>query len=194
VDTLAALARDLASLTAMLATPGADLEALLAGLADRMRRAVPSYVGLSMTVVMDGCPITLAATPGGEVATSMRLPLTALGAAEAGSVVVFYAAQPGAFVDLAADAEFAAGDGDGLVVLDDELHRPPAVSGLAGLDILSAVNRAIGHLIGDGYHPEEAGAELDRRARIAGVSRHAAALRVVPEPGERGVDHGQDDV
>lgn len=180
MDNRAALARDLASLTAALGRPGTDLGSLLAGLSDRMRLTVPSYAGLSMTVVIDGRPITLGTMDrGGEVATSMRLPLSSLGAAEPGSIVVFYASQPGAFVDLAADADFALGDGHHVVALDENLHPPPTTPGLDGLDVLSAVNRAIGRLIGDGHTPEGALVELNRRARASGVSQHAAALRVV---------------
>lgn len=180
MDIPAALARDLASLTAALATPGTDLEELLAGLSGRMRRAVPSCVGLSMTLMMDGFPLTLATVDEvAEVAASMSLPLSALGTADPGSVVVFYSTHPGAFVDLAADSAFALGDGDRLVLLDDDLHPPATTSGIGGLDALSAVNRAVGYLIGDGWTHEEAHTELHRRARTAGVSRHIAALGVV---------------
>jgi hypothetical protein len=179
VDIPAALATDLASLTAALATPGTDLEALLAGLSRRIRVAVPSCVGLSMTVVVNGFPLTLATIDEvADVAASMRLPLSALGSADPGSVVTFYSAKPGAFVDLAADAAFTLGERDDRVVLDDDIHPSAAPSGLGGLDALSAVNRAIGYLIGEGWTPEGADAELHRRARAAGVSRHDAALHV----------------
>ena len=178
MDTPAVLARDLATLTAALAMPGADLGALLTGLSRRIRLVVPSSVGLSMTVVMDDVPITLTIMDGASVAASMRLPLSALGAAEAGSFVVLYAANAGAFVDLAADADFVVGAGKRLAVLDDDLHPTPA-PGLDGLKTLSAINRAIGFLIGDGHTPAGASAELDRRALATGISRHAAALRVV---------------
>ena len=176
MDIPVALASDLASLTAALGTPGTDLEALLAGLSESIRLAVPSCVGLSMTVVVDGFPLTLATVDEvAEVAASMRLPLSALGVAGPGCVVVFYSANPGAFVDLAADAAFALG-GDH-PVLDADLH-PPVATGLGGLDALSAVNRAIGFLIGEGWTSEEADAELHLRARAAGTSRHIAALHV----------------
>lgn len=187
MDISAALATDLASLTAALATPGTDLEALLAGLSSRIRLAVPSCVGLTMTVVTDGFPLTLAITDdGADVAASMRLTLSAVSTAEPGGVVVFYATNPGAFVDLAADVAFALGGGDHHVVLDDSLHLPTTTSGVDGLDALSTINRAVGYLIGDGHTPEEADAELTRRAQASGTSRHAAALRVFRTTGEQG--------
>lgn len=185
MDISAALATDLASLTDALAASGTDLEALLAGLSGRVRRAVPSCVGLSMTLVMDGFPLTLATVDEvAEVAASMLLPLSALDTTEPGDTVVFYAAHAGAFVDLAADVDFAVDDGLRLVILDEHLQPPAATSGVDGLDALSATNRAIGFLIAEGCTPDEAGDELIRRAGEAGVSRHTAALRVVLATGE----------
>lgn len=177
MDLSAALASDLAALTAALDMPGADLGGLLAGLSHTLRQAVPSCVGLSLTVVVDGDPFTLGTVDGDvSVATSMRLPLAQLAPLGSGGVVVFYATRAGAFVDLAADADFALGAR--LAVLDDDLE--PAARHLSGgLEDLSLVNRAIGFLIGGGRTPAEATAELDRRAHQAGSSRSEAARGVL---------------
>ena len=164
MDLSAALASDLAALTAALDVPGADLEGLLAGLSHTLRQAVPSCVGLSLTVVVDGEPFTLGTVDGDvSVATSMRLPLAQLGPLGSGGVVVFYATRAGAFVDLA----------------DDDLEPAARHLGSGGLEDLSLANRAIGCLIGGGRTPAEATAELDRRAHQAGSSRSEAARGVL---------------
>lgn len=181
-----ALAADLSALTAALGVPGTDLGGLLAGLSQRLARAAPSCVGLRMTVVVDGCPITLGTVPAGvRVASSMRMPLRALapvgpGGERRGGVVVFYATTAGALVDLAADLDYALG-GRRLAVLDDDLSPDVVPPGVGGLEDLSTVNRAIGLQIDGGCTPVEAMVELDRYAGRAGVSRIAAAhLMVAP--------------
>lgn len=178
MDMSAALASDLAALTAALDVPGADLGDLLSGLSRTLRQAVPSCVGLALTLVVDGAPVTFATVADDvSVATSMRLPLAPLAPPGEGGVVVFYANRAGAFVDLAADADFALGAR--LAVLDDDLEPATRHRGSGGLDDLSLVNRAIGFLIGGGHTPAEAAAELDRRARQAGSSRGEAARGVL---------------
>lgn len=178
MDLSAALASDLAALTAALDVPGADLGGLLTGLSHTLRRAVPSCVGLSLTVVVDGDPFTLGTVAvDASVATSMRLPLAPLALLGSAGVVVFYATRAGAFVDLAADADFVLGAGR--AVLDDDLEPAARHPGLGGLDDLSLVNRAIGFLIGGGHTPAEATAELDRRAHQAGSTRSEAARGVL---------------
>jgi hypothetical protein len=73
---------------------------------------VPSYRGLHLTLVEDGHPVSLAAflkSEGAEsITASLRIPFPALGPGfDHASGVVFYAATPGAFVDLAADLGYA---------------------------------------------------------------------------------------
>ena len=77
-----------------------------------MSTAVPAYRGICLTVVENGHPVTVATvrTPHAaeSFATSLRLPLAALGPGfHVDSQLVFYAATPGAFVDLAADLGYA---------------------------------------------------------------------------------------
>jgi hypothetical protein len=177
-----ALAADLKSLTGILGRPEAYLELLLHGLCEAITQAVQSYLGLSLILIIDGDPITLTAMEdspeSGEpaaIATSMQLPLHALCAAEPDSVIVFYAATAGAFVDFAADTSFSLGLELESVVLDKHLTTPPSAIGLSGLQDLSRVNTAVGILIGQGRTPEGALDELDRRAGQAGLTRRDAA-------------------
>jgi len=57
------------------------------------------------------------------VAASLHVPLDELTAADPGSTVTFYAARPGAFVDLAADIRYAQNLA-GRVVIDGHLDHP----------------------------------------------------------------------
>jgi hypothetical protein len=47
-------------------------------------------------------------------------------------------------------------------VLDADLPPPTTMSGLIGLDELSTVNRAVGILVDQGHHPNQAHATLRR--------------------------------
>lgn len=175
-----ALATDLDALTAALGRPGTDLGVLLADLTSTLSTGVSSFVGLRLSLVTSGCAITLGTLPARSgVAASMRIPLATLAPVEPGGHVVFYATRAGAFVDLAADLDHAAG---ALVaVLDDDLAPVPLPVGVVGLDDLSAVQRAIGYLLGAGRTPAEAEAELGRRAAVAGTSLADAARRVLTD-------------
>jgi hypothetical protein len=186
---------------------GADDHAVdtsLAALVADLIVAVPSYCGLRLTITQHGFPVVLTAFAefGGTVGTSLRLPLSLLDPAlEVHSQVVFYARTPGAFVDLAADLTYALGDGstvdwessdgkrgDGLRQIDRHRSRieldanlPPGTrqSGLSGLANLSTINRAVGVLIADGHHPDDAHATLRRQATAAGLEPHAWAVRLL---------------
>ena len=171
----AALVADLKALTDVLDEPGVDFEELLRTLAADTQRAVDSYLGLAMTLVIDGYPVTLTAIHPADIATSMRVPLDVLGDADPGSVLVLYAAKPGAFVDLAADLSFALGLSPGIVILDDDLTPTNVSPGLIGLAELAQVNQAIGILIKRGHLPDDARAELHRLADHGHTTVAAAA-------------------
>ena len=83
------------------------LSGSLVALVEDLRTAVSSYQGLRLTLVREGWPVTLTAfdyIDGQRPATSLRLALSELGPGfDPESRIVFYAATPGAFVDLAAD-------------------------------------------------------------------------------------------
>jgi hypothetical protein len=174
---------------------GIDAELLYAALAQLvgdLRAAIPSYRGLQLTIVQTGQPVTFTDLPpatDGDLLTSLRIPLALLGLAEdGGSRVVFYAGAPGAFVDLAADISYAlrtemaaAAAGTAAPVLVLDVDSPPAgrIPGLTGIAELSAVNRAVGLLIGGGDRPGDAYDRLRREATEAGVEVHVYAGRML---------------
>ena len=171
----------LGALTIALEDPEVDLQAVIAALAADVTAAVPSFLGLTMTLLLDGRPVTVTAIDADlatAAGTSLRLPLGPLAGAAPGSFVVFYAGRPGAFVDLAADTRYAYGlDGD--VVLDGHLTPQTwpagAHPGVSGSDELRVINQAIGLLIGQGRLPEEAHEELLRCAAHHGRGLSGAA-------------------
>ena len=159
----------LGALSAAFDEPGTDLHAILGVLVDDLTATVSSFLGLTMTLQSDWCPVTLTAVNPDlalSAGTSLALPLGPSAAAGLGATIVLYAAHPGAFVDLAADLERVIAPA-GCVVLDGDLPDTSATaqrSGITGLAELSVVNRAIGVLITRGLTPAEARAELRRRA------------------------------
>jgi hypothetical protein len=172
-----ALTAPLAALTAALDDPGTDLQAILEVLCDDLSAAVSSFLGLTMTVQVDGIAVTLTAIDEDSALTAgatLQLPLNSC-------TVVFYAGHPGAFVDLAADAQRLCGP-DGRVVLDGDLPGtadPPRPSGIIGLAELSVINQAVGVQISRGYTPAQAHAELRRLAAGTLHSVPAAAGHVL---------------
>ena len=191
VDLPTVLLRDLLQLSSHVELDDGALGAPLVSLVVGLQAAVPSYCGLRLTIVDNGDPVSLTAflplQHGDSINTSLRLGFTALGPGFDGeSRVVFYAATPGAFVDLAADFGYALDtqhdlgcrDGHQLVVLDSDLPPPTVISGLLDLDERSTVNRAVGILIDQGHHPNQANVTLRRHAAEAGVqpSVYAAQL------------------
>ena len=164
------LSEQLSALTNALDDPGIDLAAVLGDLTGDVTAAVPSFLGLNMTLLLDGRPVTLTtidANLAAAAGASLLLPLDPLAGAGPGSSVVFYAGRPGAFVDLAADTRYAYGlDGD--VVLDGHLTTLTRAAGVHpgvnGSDEITVINQAIGVLIARGHLPEEAHDELLARA------------------------------
>jgi hypothetical protein len=210
VDFPTALLRDLLDLSSSVELDEDELGARLAALVTALRAAVASYRGMYLTVVEGDQPVSLSAfhsTEDGAITTSLRLPFAALAPGfHVGSRVVFYAASPGAFVDLAADhghalhapiifnglrprlTESPEGDGqhrdghrDGheSIVLDADLPPATLVSRLTGLDDVSTINRAVGILIDQEHHPDEAHTTLHRHAVTAGVEPHIYAARLL---------------
>ena len=121
-----ALSGQLSALTDALDDPGTDLQAVLAVLVDDLTVAVPSFLGLTMTLRLGGDPDHADRDrwgPGDHRGASLQLPLDQLAGAGPDSVVVFYAGSPGAFVDMAADTRRAY-DLDGQVVVDGHLVHP----------------------------------------------------------------------
>ncbi|MER5865065.1 hypothetical protein [Kitasatospora sp. NPDC002040] len=180
MDISGPLARDLRILTAALGRPDVDLACSVSELTDSMRRAVPSWLGFTMTLVRDGPPLVLTVlddgVPAGPVAGSARLPLALAGTAGQSGSIVFYAGTPGAFVDFAADLGFALGLEPAAVVLDRHRTPPGRTSDLTGP--AAGLDQAIGVLIDQGRTPEEARAELGDQARNLRISLDAAARQL----------------
>lgn len=181
------------------------LDASLAAFTADIEAAVPSYLGIQLTILQNGHPVTLARiTPQRTAATSLRIPLTVLGPRfDPDSRVTLYAATAGAFVDLGADLSYALHvptstdrstdgcssvgddqrhgqvDGNRRIILDADVPPIPPVSGVSGLSELSTINRAIGVLIGRGHHPDLAGHILRRHALPEGLEPHRYAARLL---------------
>jgi hypothetical protein len=182
------------------------LDVSLAAFTADIEAAVPSYLGLQLTIGQSGHPVTLTRiTPHRAVTTSLRVPLTVFGPRfDSESRITLYAATAGAFVDLAADLSYAlhlrsstdrsidaAGSSDGddrrhgqvdsdrRITLDADVPLSPLASGVSGLSELSTINRAIGVLIGRGHHPDLASHTLRRNAFREGLEPHRYAARVL---------------
>jgi hypothetical protein len=181
------------------------LDASVAAFTADIEAAVPSYLGMQLTILQNGYPVTLSRiTPHRTATTSLRMPLTVLGPRfDPESRVTLYAATAGAFVDLAADLSYALHmpnssdrytdigssdrdegrhgqvDGDRRITLDADVPLSPLVSGVSGLSELCTINRATGVLIGHGHHPDHAGEILRCHASIEGLEPHSYAARLL---------------
>jgi hypothetical protein len=78
------------------------------------------------------------------------------------------------------------------VHLDGDLPPVSMSSGIAGLEELSTVNRALGVLIGRGHHPQDAQEILRRGAYAAGTDIHQFAGRLLGRWGRVRSSSGRD--
>ncbi|MEE6135031.1 hypothetical protein SKC41_01640 [Mycobacterium sp. 050128] len=185
VEIAAALAADLGILTAALDEPGADVADSLRRLTADAAAAIPTFMGLSVTV--DGIDPPFAFTTfvdsagTGDVRTSLRLAVPGVG--DVGLlptvVLVLYAGSPGTFVDLAADLAWLTGRPLSDFVLDQHLAVPAERDSATSRLEASVINQAIGVLVGRGYTPEQAECHLTVEGADAGISRHAVGLRIL---------------
>jgi len=177
------LVADLASLTAALGRPDADLQTVIEQLANQMLAAVPSFAGLSVAVSTGEDRFTASAVvrPGSvePVWASLRLTLGDAGEPGVATSIVVYAHAAGALVDLAADLCWALGLKSEVLSFDDGSPQEMPEPGSSGLDDLSQVHRGIGILLDQGLEPGEADDELTRLSQVAGTSRLAAAQDLV---------------
>jgi hypothetical protein len=175
-----ALAADLGILTAALDEPGANVLHSLHQLGVDARAAVPTYLGLSVTVEGSDPPFTFTTVEDGaadDVRTSLRLTLPGVSDARASPSVALtlYAGTPGTFVDLTADLAWLTGRAPSDFALDQHLSVPAGSDAGTYLRAASVINQAIGVLIGRGYTPGQAHQELDTQADSAGTDRHTTA-------------------
>jgi len=182
VDISTALSLDLKNLLRVLEFPDRDIERSLRALRFDVALAVPTFVGLSMTLVVEGQPVTLTSMDDealdAAVGSSLSLPLTLTSQFAAGSELVLYATAPGAFVDLAADLQYALRAADNELTLDRHLARTPR-SGIVGVEELSLINRALGVLVGGGRTFAEARAQLQLEARQANLPPSLVAAYLI---------------
>jgi hypothetical protein len=176
----AALAADLGILTAALDEPGADVLHSLHQLGVAAQAAVPTYLGLSVTVDGSDPPFTFTTLEDGtadDVRTSLRLTLPGFGGGRASPSVALtlYAGTSGTFVDLTADLAWLTGRPPSDFVLDQHLSIPAESDAGTYLRAASVINQAIGVLIGRGYTPGQAHRELATQADGWGTDRHATA-------------------
>lgn len=176
----AALAADLGILTAALDEPGADVLHSLHQLGVDAQAAVPSYLGLSVTVDGSDPPFTFTTLEDGaadDLRTSLRLTLPGVGEGRAlpSVALILYASTPGTFVDLAADLAWLTGRPPSDFVLDQHLSVAAGSDTGTYLRNASVVNQAIGVLIGRGCTPGQADRELNTQADSAGIDRHTSA-------------------
>ena len=166
-----------------------ELAEQIADVTEMLEQAVPGSAGLQLTVVQAGLPVTLDATPltteGDPAATSLGVPLPLLSPAfQPGGRVVFYSTVPGALVDLAADLTRLLGRTEGAAAVELDVDLPLVHGGppLTSLDDVVTVNRALGVLIGQGQHPDEAHQALHDRAAADGLTPLALARRLLGLP------------
>lgn len=180
----AALATGLGMLTAALDEPGADVLHSLYQLGVDAQAAVPTYLGLSITVDSSDPPFTFTTLEDGaadDVRTSLQLILPGVrdGRASPAVTLTLYAGVPGTFVDLTADLAWLTGRPPSDFVLDQHLSVPAEADTGTDLRAASVINQAIGGLIGRGYTPEQAHQELDTQADSAGTDRQTTAQLIL---------------
>jgi len=174
---------ELGVLAAALQDPDADISTMLGVFVDDVNAAIPSYLGLQVTLQLDGAPFTLGtmeAATAGAARTSLRLAVDPVYGAEPTSAIILYAAHPGAFVDLTADAERLWGR-DGRVNLDQHLPARADRPGSAADDLRRRrdINRPIAVLMTQGHTPGRARERLHQIAAEQHVTESVAAASIV---------------
>jgi hypothetical protein len=164
--------------------PHGSLRESLAALITTAKEATAAYLGLAITVLIDDQPILLTVIESSghanvQAASSLSLSLSWLPTLDPGSRITFYAVTPGAFLDLAADLTFALG-GVALQIDDDITNAP--IAGLTGVETLTAINHAVGILLGHGHSVETAQAEMRRRASTLSGGIHQVAVDIAADP------------
>src|SRR6478672_2416011 len=170
MDIPAVLLAELAALSAEPSDPAVDLPGLMQALQDALFAAVPSGLGLSITIPVGLPAVTVTNLEGtATVKSSLCVPLPSL-LAESGSAVVFYAGTPGALVDLAADLQWALHLPAEAMLLDQDLTPASGADPIAGLPEMSIIHRALGALLAQGRTPDAAAHDLRTSADRFGTS------------------------
>lgn len=188
------MAAALAILTEALDEPGTDIAHSLHRLTLDAAAAVTSYLGLSVVVSHSDPPFTVTALADGALAGDIRtsLHLSLPGPSDPQNspavAIILYAGSPGAFVDLAADLAWLTARSLSDFILDQHLALAAGSLPEGQLRAASAINQALGVLIGRGYTPQQAHGELDTQAAHAGTDRHTAAHHILAKINTGGDD------
>jgi hypothetical protein len=175
------LAADLADLTRLVENPDVDLAGQLRAVVTAAKFAIDSYLGMTLTIVVDGEPVSVTARDevDTQVATSLRIPLAPASDAGTGNTLTLYAGTAGALVDLGADLSYALRLPLTALVFDDRISEPVDEQGVTGRDTQAALNRAIGVLIDRGNSPEAAREQLHQQAVGNGDNMRIIAEQVL---------------
>lgn len=168
--------------------PDLDLPAAVNEFAETIRSAVGSFEGLSLHVTgpIGGLGFTLMGEdatwtgPGSTVGASLLLPMLPTDGEQC-SEIVLYAANPGAFVDLAADLAVLTATPLPELVLDEHLDPDRRQQDITEVLDAAVIDQAVGVLLGWGWTPEEASAALDDRPARRGKDRLGAAAELIAD-------------
>lgn len=173
------LATVLARLAAASGMSATELGPVFADLAADVRAAVPSYLGVTVTVDDTTGPATFTALDPVSpvdppmVEASLDLTITHPGASARGPVTItLFAGAPAAFAALATELTTAGWVLAIEVAIDRHLGRLPA-AGWPDLESAATIDRAIGVLVDRGHDPVAALAALRERAGPDAMMRTA---------------------
>jgi hypothetical protein len=190
VDPLAALIGQLHELGRGAGDDPDELSASVQELTARMTAAVPSFLGVTVTMPGETGRLTLTAVgPPTDRPACTSLSFSVPQRDGGTGRITAYAHQPGTFVDLHADLTYLhettrhqPGRSRAAVLeidLDRDLPAPSLVPGLVGLDERSTLDRAEGALINQGADPDDAQSQLRRQATAAGMDPHTYARQLL---------------
>jgi hypothetical protein len=183
----------LAELTEAFDDPGVNFRRSLSHLGGQVRMAVPSYLGVSLTMTSPRSSTQVEVMDDGiapdGIGSSLMIPATAIlngrdstaATADADIALILYAGVPGALVDLAADLGWLTGLPGSDFALDQHLAGPQS----ATAEPNSTFNQAIGVLLGRGETPQQAEVIIAVRAATEGISAQATAAAILREVSER---------
>ena len=177
-----ALMSEFDRVTAPVRLCGVDLLDVVQRLDAAATRAVPSLLGWSLTVRVDGANVTLISVDPllrrAVVRASYRIPLTAFLTAGRDGGMVFYASAPYAFSRLNQEFLPAKCTGRRQAGIDQDLN-PDLICGLSGVRQMSTINRAISFLLTGDETLDIANLHLQALARSTQTTVHQAAQALV---------------
>ncbi|MGK9269683.1 ANTAR domain-containing protein [Williamsia muralis] len=179
----------LASLTAGLDDPSADLHERVAELVEALTESIDSLVSVALTVMVDHRPFSVAVPvrQGVVAVTSVSIPLRRQSWPDTESRLVLLAGTPGAFVDLVADISFAMNSDPAMIGVDTQLPAAvpsdddPGVDMQRDLEDRSAIDQALGVLLARGATMQAASTHLSQRAERDNISMADAARAVLDD-------------